>query len=299
MKVLVTGGTGFIGTWVVETLIEQGHEPLILDHHDRQRNRNVETFYGDVRDDIIVEEAVAHADGVIHLAAVLGTQETIANPRPAAHTNILGSINVFTAVHHYQLPAVYIAVGNHWMNNTYSISKTAAERFAFMFNQELGAKIAVVRALNAYGPGQKPTAPWGTSKVRKIMPAFVCRALAKEGIEVYGTGEQVMDMIHVSDVAHILIAALLQDHGVYDKVLEAGTGRATTVNEIAQTVIDATGDSWIRHIPMRPGEPEMSTVLGDPTTLAPLGWSENDMITLKDGVADTVDYFRSRYFKDG
>ena len=169
MKILVTGGTGFIGTWVVKAIIERGHTPLVFDHHDRRRTHGAETFFGDIRDDVAVEEAVAHADGVIHLAAVLGTQETIANPRPAAHTNILGSLNLFTAVRHYDLPAVYIAVGNHWMNNTYSISKTTAERFALMFNAEEGTRIAVVRALNAYGPGQKPTPPWGHSKVRKII----------------------------------------------------------------------------------------------------------------------------------
>jgi len=308
VKVLVTGGTGFIGTKVVERLIEQGHTPLILDHHNRTISQRyalatpeIETFYGDIRDDITVEEAVSHADGVIHLAAVLGTQETIANPRPAAHTNILGSLNVFTAVHHYELPAVYIAVGNHWMNNTYSISKTAAERFALMFNTELDTRIAVVRALNAYGPGQEPTAPWGTSKVRKIMPAFICRALDKQPIEIYGDGEQITDMIHVRDVAAILVDALTterSDRLLYDTVLEAGTGRETSANEIADRVIHAAGIGYVKHLPMRPGEPEQSIVLGDPTTLAPIGWDESRMIPLIDGIRETVDYFRERYFND-
>lgn len=305
MKVLVTGGTGFIGTKVVERLVKLGHTPLILDHHNRtieQRyglaSDEIETFYGDIRDDIIVEEAVAHADGVIHLAAVLGTQETIANPRPAAHTNILGSLNVFSAVHHYELPAVYIAVGNHWMNNTYSISKTTAERFAFMFNAELDTRIAVVRALNAYGPGQEPTAPWGTSKVRKIMPAFICRALDNRPIEVYGNGSQMTDMIHVRDVAAILVDALTIEHGIYDTVFEAGTGRRTTANDIAQTIINLTGQGSVKHLPMRPGEPDNAIVLGDPLTLAPLEWDEQRMIPLTDGIAETVDYFRNKYFND-
>lgn len=294
MKVLVTGGTGFIGSWVVEELKQMGHTPVVLDHHNRNHQTDVETFYGDVRDDIAVVEAVAHVDAVIHLAAVLGTQETIANPRPAAHTNLLGALNVFTAVHQYEVPAVYIAVGNHWMNNTYSISKTAAERFAFMFNKELDTKIAVVRALNAYGPGQAATPPWGESKVRKIMPAFVCRALADEPIEIYGSGDQVMDMIYVQDVARTLIAGLGAPR--HDVVYEAGSGNATTVNDVADVVIDIVGSGSKVYAPMRPGEPDHSVVLGDPSTLTPLGIDISAFTPLDVGVSNTVDYFRQEHF---
>ena len=88
MKVLVTGGMGFIGRYVVEELQSRGHTPIIFDHHRRLAEEyptEVEVFQGDIMDDIAVTEAMAHAEGWIHLAAVLGTQETIQNPRPAAH----------------------------------------------------------------------------------------------------------------------------------------------------------------------------------------------------------------------
>ena len=93
MKVLVTGGAGFIGSYVVEKLKERGHEPVIFDHYNRG-NYPCPVILGDVRDEVAVTEAMAHVDSWIHLAAVLGTQETIANPRPAALSNLMGGLNM-------------------------------------------------------------------------------------------------------------------------------------------------------------------------------------------------------------
>lgn len=299
VKVLVTGGSGFIGSHVCDRLLELDITPVVYDRHLKakaDRPDGVEVILGDTRDAAAVTDAVAHVDGVIHLAGVLGTQETIANPRPAAEVNVLGGLNVFEAVAQYDLPAVYIAVGNHWMGNTYSISKSCAERFAFMFNGERGTRIAVVRALNAYGPRQVPAAPFGPSKVRKIMPAFICRALRGEPIEIYGDGEQIMDVIHVRDVARVLVAALLEPHGNYSSAFEAGTGRRTTVNDIADAVLAAVGDdvTEVRHLPMRPGEPDRSVVVGDPETLRPLGVDPAELTTLEAGVRETVTWYRGK-----
>ena len=157
MKVLVTGGMGFIGRYVVEELLENNHTPIIFDHHRRLAKEypdGVEVFQGDIMDDVAVTEAMAHCDSWIHLAAVLGTQETIKNPRPAAKSNLIGGLNILEAAAQYNLPGTYIAVGNHWMNNTYSITKTMIERFIDMYNRNRGTKVNIVRVVNAYGPRQ-------------------------------------------------------------------------------------------------------------------------------------------------
>lgn len=300
MNVLVTGGTGFIGSHVVRRLLERGHQPVIFDRHLKRAPAGCELILGDVRDPVAVTEAAAHVDGIIHLAAVLGTQETIANPRPAAETNILGALNVFEAVAQYGLRASYAAVGNHWMDNGYSISKTAAERFANMYNTERGTRIGIVRALNAYGPGQSVAKPYGYSKVRKIMPAFICRALCGHPIEVYGDGEQIMDMIHVDDVADIFVRAM--EIGPTDgwPIYEAGPGRPTTVLEIAEMVRDLaaelTGDLVsIVGLPMRPGEPPRSEVLGDPSTLAPLVGETYGFVDLETGIRETLRWYQANH----
>lgn len=138
--------------------------------------KDVQFFYGDVRDSGAVGEAIYHSDGVIHLAGVLGTQETVKNSLSSIETNILGSLNIFESCAHHNKKGVYIVVGNYWMNNSYSITKTTAERFALMYNKKMGTKIAVVRGLNAYGARQKD------KPVRKITPNFILPALKNEKI---------------------------------------------------------------------------------------------------------------------
>lgn len=292
MKVLVTGGTGFIGSAVCTRLAEEGHTPVVFDRHIAG-GQAFEWIIGDVRDATAVTEAVAHVDGVIHLAGVLGTQETIQNPRPAAETNVLGSLNVFEAMAQYDLPGLYIAVGNHWMENTYSISKTCAERFARMFNQERGTRIAIMRALNAYGPGQSVAAPFGPSKVRKVMPAFICRALSGQPIEVYGDGQQIMDMIHVRDLARLLVRGLVVGPHPDGLVYEAGSGAETSVLEIAELVNRLACGVGVAFTEMRPGEPDGARVVADVSTLHPLHHTR-PLIPLDEGVAETIGWFRAR-----
>jgi len=287
-KILVTGGNGFIGSHVVDNLKGKEFDIVIFDRYKdnkRGERKDVQYFYGDVNNSAAVYEAVYHTDGVIHLAGVLGTQETVRNPFPAIQTNILGSLNVFEACANTNKKGVYIAVGNHWMNNPYSITKTTAERFALMYNKERGTQIAVVRGLNAYGPRQK------SRPIRKITPNFILPALKNENILIYGEGTQRMDMIYVEDIAEILVRALIEDHKTYDKVFEAGTGIAPTVNEIAETVIRLTGSkSKLEHTVMRPGEDKGSVVIANVETLKPLGF--NAFTSLEDGLSKTIPWYR-------
>lgn len=300
--VLVTGGNGFIGRWVCDELIFRGYKPVVLDTTWREPVAGAELRLGDIRDATAVTEAVAHADGVIHLAGVLGTQETVANPRPAAETNILGGLNVLEAVMQYKLPAVNIAVGNYWMNNTYAITKNSVERFAEMLNRFRGGRIAVVRALNAYGPRQSVSAPYGPSKVRKVMPSFICRAIAGEPIEIYGDGNQIMDMIYVGDVAKVLVTALESTAAggplttADGKTFEAGTGRPTTINDVAEIVageveIRTGRRPLITRTEMRPGEDPGAVVLGNPETLREIGFDPSTLISLEEGTQYAVRYF--------
>ena len=293
MKVLVTGGGGFIGGYVVERLQERGHSPVIFDHYNRG-NYPCPVILGDVRDATAVTEAMAHVDAWIHLAAVLGTQETIQNPRPAAESNLMGGLNILEAAAQYNTPGVYIGVGNHWMNNTYSISKTMIERFIQMFNKERGTRVNIVRAMNAYGPRQRAAPPYGSSRVRKIAPAFICRALNGDPVEVYGDGSQVSDMVYVSDVANALVVATEKaaDGVVFDKAVEVGPSEHLTVQQFAEMVIQAcNSSSEIINLPMRPGEIPGATVSADVKTLSLVDMAADDLVPVDIGLAQTVAYF--------
>lgn len=255
-------------------------------------------FLGDVRDASAVTDAVAHVDGVIHLAAVLGTQETITNPRPAAEINILGSLNIFEAAVQYDVPVVYAGVGNHWMREhgtgAYTISKTCSEDFARMYQKFRGARITVVRPVNAYGPGQSVAAPYGASRVRKVTPSFVCRALCGMPIEVYGSGEQISDMVYVGDVARVMVTAL--DSGVFGPI-EVGPKQSITINEFAHKVNAAVyGEHQapdLVHLPMRPGEVPDAVVSADISTLESIGVDVDSFVGIDDGIAVTVNWFRT------
>ena len=297
MKVLVTGGMGFIGRYVVEDLQSRGHTPIIFDHHRRLAEDyplGVEVFQGDIMDDIAVTEAMAHAEGWIHLAAVLGTQETITNPRPAAHSNLMGGLNILEAASQYNIPGAYIAVGNHWMNNTYSITKTMIERFIDMFNKYRGTRVNIVRAVNAYGPRQVAVAPFGPGKVRKITPSFVCRALTGMPVEVYGDGKQVSDMVYVGDVAQALVTALekASNDDVFNVPVEVGPEHNSTVQEVAETVIRLTdSESELVNLPMRPGEIPGAVVTADTSTLALVDMDPKTLVPLEEGMIKTIEYF--------
>lgn len=317
MKVGLTGGQGFIGSWIANTLRGRGHEVVIFDRHNHVHtpdfwDSRFEFQLGDVRDANAVVEFAAHVDGIIHLAAVLGTQETIENPRPSAETNILGALNIFEAANQYNLPVVYAGVGNHWMRDhgtgAYTISKTAAEDFTRMFNKYRGGHITTVRPVNAYGPGQSIAAPFGPSKVRKIMPAFVCRALTGSPIEVYGDGTQVSDCVYVGDVARVFVGALEHTaaHGALADPVGVGPAISVTVNEVADMVRNevalALGEEPVDlvHLPMRPGEVPNAVVRADVSTLLqlPEEFHENTFTSLRKGVARTVEHYHRTWLPD-
>jgi UDP-glucose 4-epimerase len=301
LRIGVTGGAGFIGSHVVDVLHERGHDPLIFDHLGR-RGLAAEVMLGDTRDDVAVTELAAHVEGIIHLASVLGTQETVHNPRPAVMTNVISGMNVFEAGVQHGLPVVNIAVGNAGFSNPYSASKTCVETLGHMYVRDRGLALNQVRLVNAYGPRQSVAAPYGTSRVRKIMPAFVCRALTGAPVEIYGDGKQVSDMVWVRDGALALVLALeaAAAGNVVPGVMECGPEEHTSVRHIAGMVVDAARlpsgkRSEIKHLPMRPGETPGAYVVADPSTLAPIGMKAIDLKPLAAGIEETVAWYAEHW----
>jgi len=268
----ITGGNGFIGGHVSDELQRRGHKVVVFDHSKRVSEKQnsaegVELFLGDIRDRTAVIEFAAHVDGIVHLAAVLGTQETIGNASPAVETNMMGGINVLEASRQYAIPMVYAGVGNYWMLNTYSSTKHAVERLLYQFRDEFGLPFATVRPVNAYGPRQRVAPPFGPGKVKKIMPAFSCRALTGKPLEVYGDGSQISDMVYVEDVAKCFVQTLeaLASKNIPNFPIEVGPAESLTVLDVANKVIleaaKLTGNkSQIIKLPMRPGEKSSSDV---------------------------------------
>lgn len=289
-KILVTGSEGFIASYVIQELHRQGYQAIGLQRHAGISDAPLDAqpdiiYYADIRDDAGVYGAIEHADGVIHLAGLLGTSENIRQAKIMNDVNINGALNVLNAVDNFKIPSVIIAVGNHFENNTYSISKTTAERYALMYAHNFGTKVNVVRALNAIGPRQK----WG--KINKILPTFINKALRGEDIPVYGGKDQcgIMDLVYVGDVAKVLIGALHM--AVAEKsgyLFEAGTGVGYPVYEIAEKVIAAANSSSkITEVPMRAGESNRSIVVAQKPY--PIEYRGIDEV-----LAETVAYYQTQ-----
>lgn len=286
MNILVTGGSGFIGRFTCGKLMAAGNQVTIYDVAPPKIKCDF-FIRGSIIQTGILEQAIKGADAVMHLAGLLGTAETIDNPIMPAKVNVMGSLTLFDFCRRYDKRCCYIGVGNHFMFNTYAISKTCAEKFALMYNIEHGTKIAVVRGLNAYGPYQKHR------PVRKVIPNFIIPALRGESITIYGSGEQVMDFIYVDDLADILCRSLLAEHSAYDFVIEAGSGNKTTINFIAEKIIELTGSkSKIEHVDMRPGEIADSVVVADIKTLKPLKYTAANFTPLDEGLKKTIEFYR-------
>jgi UDP-glucose 4-epimerase len=232
MIVAVTGGRGFIGSAVVDRLVELGHETLVLGLEDGF----------DVRHPFDLA-----ADACIHLAGVLGTHELFDTVHEAIDVNIHGTVNVLDAC--VRAKARYVGITMPQVfPSVYTATKVAATRLASAYHHTHGLPVSHVRAFNAFGPGQAH----GPGHPQKILPTFAVEAWAGRPIPIWGDGNQTVDLIHTSDLARMLVDAI--DHGD-DVTFDGGTGIASTVNVIAGAVLEITGSHGdVKHLPMRRGE---------------------------------------------
>jgi nucleoside-diphosphate-sugar epimerase len=292
-SVLITG-FGFIGRHAARELRRRGCQVSVLgrklDLADAA-SFGVDPIVGDIRDADLLSNLVPEFDGVLNLAALLGTSEMVDNPVPAIGTNITGAVNVFQACRRAAalgrpVRCVQITAASYFMDNTYAITKDTADRFARMFNAEHGTDIRILRALNTYGEYQR------NHPARKVVPSFIRAALEDQPLQIYGTGEQVMDVIYAGDVARALAGVLFADPP--PPLVSAGTGRPMTVNRIAEVVVQAVGSrSPIVHQPMRAGEPQHSVILGEPETLRGIGMDPETLVPFEEGVHTAVRWYRA------
>lgn len=284
-KVLVTGGQGFIGGHVIKKLMDRGYQAVSFDRKAGHIVPGVSYFIGDVRDKNAVDQAVFESDGVIHLAGILGTSETLQHIPETVDVNITGTLNVFEAIKKYQKPCVYITLPDVWQN-PYAVTKRTAKDFAFLYNREFKTKINVVRGFNVYGEGQK------FKPVRKFAPSFIIRAILGEPLQVFGDGSQLMDLVYAGDTAEILVRALEIPETATD-VIDAAPGEGIPVIKVAKLIADML-NAKVEHLPMRPGETNKAIIQGNTETLK--RWIKDFKFTpIEVGMKKTVDWYKAHY----
>ncbi len=253
MRCLVTGGEGFIGSHVVDRLVQQGHEVRVF---SRSRGRfrgpleNVEYIWADINNTTALASALQGVEVVLHLA--WSTLPKTSNEDPALDVthNVVGSIRllkgcaiagvgriVFASSGGtvYGMPRALTIREEHPTDPicSYGISKLAVEKYLSLFHRMSGLEWITLRCSNPYGERQNP------AKQQGVIAAFLAKAARGEGIEIWGDGSIVRDYVYVGDVADAFTRAIASAQQA--RVLNVGSGKGLTLNEIAEMVIRITG----------------------------------------------------------
>ncbi|KKN63206.1 hypothetical protein LCGC14_0503960 [marine sediment metagenome] len=245
MKILVTGGSGFVGGAIIKNLLQQSDAKIMM--WDNRLPKNPLGCYF-IKCDITEELPTTKPyDLVFHCAGLLGTESLFKNIKEATMVNIMGTLNILE-LHRDHGFIVQLNILGDWLN-PYMISKRAAENYGLMYRKWYNTRYVSVRPTVIYGPGQ-------SMLQKKVAPTFINAALRNEPIPIYGDGSYMMPLLFVKDVASYIVAIGLNNFNDYAKIDIGSLTHRVTVKELAELVISLTGStSKLEYKPMRIGQP--------------------------------------------
>ncbi len=305
MKVLVTGGAGFIGSHLVDRLVQEGHEVVVVDNLSTGKRKNVNraaTFYkSDIQNPRLERVFRNERPSVVfHLAAQMNVRRSVDDPMFDASVNILGTLNVVEqAVRHGARKVVFASSGGAIYGeqdifpapeshptrplSPYGISKLSGEHYLAYYHRVCGIQTVSLRFANVYGPRQDPEGEAG------VIAIFIQKLLNGEQPVVNGNGRQTRDFVYVEDVVEANLCVMGQ--GI-EGIFNVGTSVETPINEVFGLIREFTKSECKEvHGPAKKGEQLRSCV--DPSKLKQqFGWEPR--ATLAEGLRRTVDYFREK-----
>ncbi len=303
MKILVTGGSGFIGSHIVEHYQDKADEIRVLDNLRTGYRKNLDglkcTFIeGSVTDRDAVAKAVEGVDYIFHMAALVSVPESMAKPGECVDINVHGLLNVLEAAAAAGVKKLVFAssAAIYGDNPTvpkletmlpepkspYAVTKLDGEFYLDLFNRERGLETAAIRFFNVFGPRQDPKGAYAAA-----VPIFIEKALKGEDITVHGDGGQTRDFIYVKDIVGALSFAA-ETPGVTG-VFNAGYGGQMTINELANKIIASSGSAAkILHVSERAGDVKHSR--SSAAKLLGAGWPPRH--SLDEALATTLEFFR-------
>ncbi len=305
MKVLVTGGAGFIGSHLVDRLIQEGHEVVVVDNLSTGKRRNLNRAARFFKLDIQswrLERVFRNErpNIVMHLAAQMDVRKSVEDPIFDAQVNVLGMLNVLQqAIKHgvrkvvfsssggaiYGEQEIYPVPESHATRplSPYGISKLCGEQYLSYYQRVSGLQIVSLRYANVYGPRQDPDGEAG------VVAIFIQKLLNSEQAIVDGNGRQTRDFVYVEDVVEANLAVMGQEtQGTYN----VGTGEETSINDLLRILIAHTNSTCKEvHGPAKNAE-QVRSVIDSSKLRQELSWEPKT--ELSEGLKRTVDYFRER-----
>ncbi|MFA6129442.1 MAG: NAD-dependent epimerase/dehydratase family protein [Candidatus Omnitrophota bacterium] len=297
MRVLVTGGSGFIGSHVVDNLINKGFEVRIYDGVAPTFRKDLEYYQGSILDATALGFAMHDIDAVFHLAAVADVKEVYANPHYAESINVRGTINVLEAARNAQIKRVvygsttwvYSEAASdsvdektplHAPTHFYTATKLSGEYYCQSYSKLYGMEASILRYGIPYGPRARDGA---------VIPIFVKKALNGEPITIAGDGSQFRKFVYVEDLAEGNVLALKDV--AKNKIFNLDGKEKITVKQIAETIKKIIGNVKIEYIPARGGDfagKEVSSAAAKKD----LGWEPK--VSFEEGVNRYIDWYKKR-----
>jgi len=303
MKILVTGGAGFIGSHIVGHYQGVADEIRVLDNLRTGYRHNLDGLQcrfidGSVTDRELVREAVRGVDFIFHLAALVSVPESMEKPGECVDINVHGLLNVLeeasaagvrklvfassAAIYGDNPEVPKLETMRPEPKSPYAITKLDGEFYLEMFRSEGRLETAAIRFFNVFGPRQDPKGAYAAA-----VPIFIEQALAGETLRIFGDGGQTRDFIYVKDIVGALVFAA--ETAAVGGTYNAGYGGQMTINDLAGGIIRAAGTgAGIVHAGERPGDVRHSRASVDKLLAA--GWQPQ--FTLEQGLAETLEWFR-------
>lgn len=311
MKVLVTGGAGFIGSHLCDKLIEEGHTVVCLDNflngnltniRHLLNYKNFKLINGDIRKFDTLEKLMPGLDAICHLAAQIHVDRSIIEPQLTYDINVLGTQNVLEAGRMYDVDRIiYMSTSEVYgsaqtvpMDEThpllaphpYGASKIAADRMCYAYNLTYKMNVTIVRPFNTFGPRQKDTGYGG------VISIFTKRIMNGLPPIIYGDGSQTRDYTYVADVVNALVLAVNYKEPLPGPI-NLGTGREVSIKDLANKLIDLSGQHGkIKPVFVEPRPGEVLRLIANASKAKQiLGWTPK--YSLEDGLKRLMDWYQS------
>ncbi|WP_090116350.1 dTDP-glucose 4,6-dehydratase [Cohnella sp. OV330] len=311
MKVLLTGGAGFIGRWVGKRLLEDGHSVWIVDNLSNGRKENLDEFRqheglkafieGSILDEALLSTLFEEVkfDVCYHLGASINVQDSIDDPRTTFENDTVGTFHILEQCRKHQVKVVFMSTcmvydrctdqtGINELHPTkpaspYAGAKIGAENLVLSYYFAYGLPTVVVRPFNTYGPYQKTGGEGG------VVAIFLKNKLAGKPLSIYGDGTQTRDLLYVEDCAKFVVETGYSD-AANGHVINAGLGRDISINDLAMLIVN--NESQIRHVEHIHPQSEIQKLLCNSEKAHKLiGWSP--AVSLEEGIRRTEDWIRS------